>query len=353
MKRIAACITPHGFGHATRTIAVLEALQSRHPSLEIVLFTTAPKHLFEESLKNITFHRVATDVGIVQHDALRNNIPGTITALDIMLQSSQKPVDQLAKAMNGCDAVICDISPMGILAADIAKIPSILIENFTWGWIYQNFVPEHPDLFRSIKTLSEIYGMVDYHIQVTPVCKPISTAQTVPPVFRKRRLPTADIRKSLDLRDQQLIVISMGGIDFNMPAWHQIRNHSNNYYILAGQPSTQTISDNCLALGRTSQYYHPDIVAAADLVICKSGYSTTAECYQAGTRICCITRPDFAESQILEKYIQNQMKGTLLSVDDFIQGRWIARLPEILAHPRQPPVYENGADTIAKMLLSI
>lgn len=353
MNRIAACITPHGFGHATRTIAVLEALQSYCPALEIVLITTAPKHLFEESLKNITLHPIITDIGIVQHDALSNNIPETIAALDTMLQTASKTAKTIAEAIKGSDVVICDISPLGILAAKEAKIPSILIENFTWDWIYKDFATEHPDIVRAITAISQIYEMTDYRIQVEPVCNPISAVQTVPPVFRERRLATRDIKDSLNVSDKELIIISMGGINFSIPEWQQVNDQVNYYFVLAGQSTTEKISDNCLALGRDSKYYHPDLIAAADLVICKSGYSTVAECYQGGTRICCIIRPDFAESKILEQFVCHRMKGTLLTENDFVAGRWIPRLPEMLTLPGKQPAKDNGADHIARILLTI
>ena len=43
-------------------------------------------------------------------------------------------VDQL-----NCLLVICDIAPLGISIAKEAGIPSVLVENFTWDWIYEQY----------------------------------------------------------------------------------------------------------------------------------------------------------------------------------------------------------------------
>jgi len=32
---------------------------------------------------------------------------------------------------------ICEIAPMGILVAKETRVPAILVDNFTWDWIYQ------------------------------------------------------------------------------------------------------------------------------------------------------------------------------------------------------------------------
>ena len=65
--RIGACISGHGFGHATRTIAVLQAL-GRRLNIEVVLVTTAPAELFAESLTMpYRIHGHTVDVGLMQH----------------------------------------------------------------------------------------------------------------------------------------------------------------------------------------------------------------------------------------------------------------------------------------------
>ncbi len=353
MKRIAAFITPHGFGHTTRCIAVLETLQRRFPDLAIEVFTTAPEHLFRESLTNYTFHKVITDVGLVQHDALNSDIPATIAALNNLLPFPSGQVRQLADSISGCSCVLCDIAPLGIVVAQRAGIPSVLIENFTWDWIYQPSIAAYPELERHAKSLALIYAQATVHIQADPVCTPNAKAISCPSVFRKNRESRQNIRKKLDIGKRKLILISLGGLDFTLPHWQQLHSFTDCLFVLAGQPERKTITANCLALTHKCNFYHPDLITAADLVVFKCGYSTVAECLQAGARTACISRPEFIESATLAAFVKTRLGGTILNEHTFLNGRWLAQLPEMLATPLPPPARENGADRIADILLSM
>jgi UDP:flavonoid glycosyltransferase YjiC (YdhE family) len=353
MKHIAAFITPHGFGHATRAIAVLAALQQRYPGLGIELFTTVPEHIFQESLYNFTLHPVQVDVGIIQQDALHNDISATITALDQLFSFSEADIEDLKLKLNGCCAVLCDIAPLGIIAAAAAGIPSVLVENFTWDWIYQPFLTQYPPLCQYVEKFARIYCQADYHIQCTPVCSPVESSLHCKPISRLPALSAKSVLNRLGAGNRKIILISLGGIDFTLPRWRQIDALTEYLFILAGQPENIRISENCLALSTNSGYYHPDIIQAADLVICKSGYSTTVECLHAGTRIASICRPAFAESAVLADFIQNSMHGTLLTEEVFRSGQWISNIPEMLSRPRPTLVGPNGAEQVADLLQSL
>ena len=48
--RIAYFISPHGYGHAARASAVMDAIHDISPSLRFEIFTTVPQWFFEQSL---------------------------------------------------------------------------------------------------------------------------------------------------------------------------------------------------------------------------------------------------------------------------------------------------------------
>jgi len=58
----------------------------------------------------------------------------------------------------GCLLVVSDISPMGLLVAETAEIPSILIENFTWDWIYQGYPTYQQEFSALIEELQQRYA---------------------------------------------------------------------------------------------------------------------------------------------------------------------------------------------------
>lgn len=353
VQRIGAFITPHGFGHATRTIAVLEALQHRIPDLAIEICTTVSGQLFAESLDNLTIHRLIPDIGLIQKDALRIDLAATARALDGLLPFADNQINRLADTLSGCNAILCDIAPLGILVAERAGIPSVLVENFTWDWIYQPYIAKCPELEPHARALAEIYNRATLHIQVEPVCNALPGRINCPTVFRRTRNSPENIRRHLGAGQKKIVVISLGGINFQMPGWQQMHSHKDCFFVLAGQPEHRLLTPNSLAISRHSAIYHPDLIGAAELVVFKSGYSTVAECLQTGTRAVCITRPSFAESKVLARFVENRLEGTLLLEEEFLAGTWIDNLPQILSRPRPLPATINGAECIAEQLITL
>ena len=71
-RRLAYYITPHGFGHAIRSIEVVSQLLLRAPELEIVIVSTIPQFLLDQKLKrSLSVRARQLDIGLVQQDSLR------------------------------------------------------------------------------------------------------------------------------------------------------------------------------------------------------------------------------------------------------------------------------------------
>ena len=144
---LACFISPHGFGHAARCCAIVEGVALREPDLHVEIFTLVPEWFLRESL-SIPFglHHVETDIGLRQLSALEADLDETVSALRTFLAFDRPETEALAStvAEMGCRAVLCDISPLGIEVARRAGVPSVLIENFTWDWIYEGFADTSP-----------------------------------------------------------------------------------------------------------------------------------------------------------------------------------------------------------------
>ncbi len=352
MKKIACFITPHGFGHATRMAAVLEALQRQIPDLYPQLFTTVPESLFAETLENFGYFPVHCDIGLIQKDGMSADIPATITRLQESLPFADALVKELAMQIKGCSLVLCDISPLGIAVAREAGIPSVLIENFTWDWIYRAYLSRYPDLLPAIEYLAGQYKQADMHICTEPVCQPDQEAFYCGPIFRRIRQQGKEVRKKLDCGDKKLVLITMGGIDLALPFVHQLPTFTDTVFILAGQDRNHRLADNVLLLSRSSDFYHPDLINGVDCVVCKSGYSTVAECFQAGVPVVTVGRATFPESPILEEFCASRLGGESLSQEEFFSGSWLSGLETLFSKQRTAPARQNGADSIAEYLYS-
>ena len=194
MVEIACFISPHGYGHATRTIAILEALQSLQPQLHIHLVTTVPQALFDKTSLTFSYHPFITDVGLIQQDGFTIDLPGTIAALRQFLPFQTETVQQLQDICSASNLILADISVLGIHVAKQCRVPSVIVENFTWDWIYAHF-NKTPELLSYARVFKQLYAQADYRIQAEPVCLELPGSFRCHPVARAASSDPARLKK--------------------------------------------------------------------------------------------------------------------------------------------------------------
>lgn len=345
-------VSAHGFGHATRTIAVLSALHELIADLQVRLFTTVPESLFKTCSFPYTYHRITTDVGLVQNSALTTELQATTEQLGRFIPLSDKSIQKCTGLCRHCQLIICDISILGIVVAKQVGVPSLLMENFTWDWIYEHLATDEPALRPYVDYFSQRYNEADYRIQTEPLCNPAAHNLTCPPIARRTILAPADLADLLDMQNRLLILITMGGIPLELPFLDLLNHYPEYLFVLAGQPNDRTYRNNIMLLSHRTPFHHPDLINAADLLICKSGYSTIAECAQTNTPICCVKRTGFAESTVLEAWITERMNGTILDPELFFNGSWLKQLPVLISKKRLPEPH-NGDHQAAAFISAL
>jgi hypothetical protein len=332
----------------------MAALLDLDPALAFDIFTETPRWFFEDSLEDhFSFHSLLTDIGLVQESPLRVNLKETLHRLNHFFPFSPSRIAELASHLrkSGFSLVLCDIAPMGIIAAKEAGIPSVLVENFTWDWIYEAYVKEMIGLIPHIHYLKTLFAMADVHIQAEPLCERRPVDLTTPPVSRKPRKPPGEIRKALSVpADAKAVLITMGGISANYPLLSDLEKRDDVYFIIPGASGDVRAYRNLILLPHRSRFFHPDLVQASDAVIGKVGYSTLAEVFHAGVPFGYIVRLDFRESSSLASFIQEEMEGICIQEEDFNSAAWVAHLDDLLALPRSIPSVPNGASEIARFL---
>ncbi|RME73705.1 MAG: hypothetical protein D6784_11500 [Chloroflexi bacterium] len=235
------------------------------------------------------------------------------------------------------------------------------MENFTWDWIYEGYLPlvETPALAdrlrRHIAGLRDWFQQTDYHIQTEPVCAAAERAHlTVPPVSRGVRTPRAEIRQRLDIpAGVPAVLVTMGGTAWAYDFLTRLAVQPEVCFVIPGVEEALPAAGNVRLLPRQSGFYHPDLVNAVDAVVGKVGYSTVAEVYQAGVPMGYIARAQFRESPVLVQYIDRRMAGLPIDEAAFRAGRWLDRLPALLALPRRREAAVGGAEQIARFVLSV
>jgi UDP:flavonoid glycosyltransferase YjiC (YdhE family) len=357
MTRIAYFITPHGFGHAARSTAIMDAVSKIVPSISFHIFTTVPEWFFEDSLSNqFEYHECLTDIGLIQKTPFSHNLKETIEALDRFIPFNPALISNTAGLLKqlACQMVICDISPLGIAIATKAGIPSVLIENFTWDWIYEDFIPADARIRRYVDLFREIYRGVDYHIQTSPVCNPKSVDMTTGPISRETRLSCVQVRDKLGIsQEKKMVLVTTGGIREKYRFLENLTADQEICFVIPGASESPDRYDNLILLPHRFGFIHSDLVNAADVVVGKAGYSTIAEVYQAGVPFGYVLRSNFPETGKLVAFIEREMKGLHIGDEEFKVGKWLPKVYRLLDLPRILRENRNASHQVASMIRDI
>jgi hypothetical protein len=356
-RRIAFFVSPHGYGHAARASAVMAAVQHLAPSIRFEIFTQVPAWFFRASLNQpFGYHAWLTDIGLAQKNSLVEDMLETIDRLDSFLPFDSQHLTDLARQLDrlDCELVLCDISPMGIAAAHRTGLRAVLIENFTWDWIYEGYPDYRDQLNRHIGIMRQLFESADFHIQTEPICNVQPADLSTPPVSRAIRSTAGRIRAELNVPEQAtMVLLTMGGAGWDHGPVKGAGDGDNTFIVVSGSDNATERHGNVITLARNSGIFHPDLVNACDGVIGKTGYSTLAEVYQAGIPFGYINRPGFRESPVIAAYIDANMHGLPLTEAQLQNGDWFLKLQELLSLPRIRRKNDNGANHVAKFICNL
>ena len=353
---IACFITPHGYGHAARAAAILSAIHKQVENCRFDLYTTVPAWFFSDSLACPFFlDAVKTDIGLVQRTPLAEDLTATAQGLDGWYPLDAGMVGRLAETLvrRQTRLVICDIAPLGIAVARAAKIPSVLVENFTWDWIYRGYPDFRQRFGRHIDYLSDLFEQADARIRARPICGDAVGHLTVDPVSRPPRRSGAAVRQQMGVAPEEtLVLVSLGGTPLGegLLGFRQIPSGvrivvPTNGAAPAGCPGLQVVAHDA--------FYHPDLIGACDAVIGKTGYSTLAEVFHAGVPFGYVGRGGFRESAVLEAFARDAMGAQAVTEADLKSGAWIEAIPALAASRREPAAPTNGAAAAAAFIASL
>ncbi|MFP6855039.1 MAG: hypothetical protein VB980_04585 [Opitutales bacterium] len=352
---VAFFVSSHGFGHAGRVCAVASALSAIHRDIKFGFFTETPAWFFEDALGDASLHRPCqTDVGLSQDTPFQHDVAKTLDELSAFFPFQEERVSRLAGELSaaGCRLVVCDVSALGIEVAHACGLPAVLLENFTWDWVYEDFLEKEPRFEPFVRGLRETYQKADHHIQTEPVCLPSPEACVVPPISRSFRSTRRETRRELGVpEDAKLGLLTTGGIRGEMSCLKQLQSTSETWFVAPGACSEGIVKQgNLIQLAHRSGFHHPDLAAASDFFVGKAGYGTIAEARASGASFAYVLRDNFRESVCLRKYLAKEEMGFEISEEQFHSAVWLERLDELLATSDGLQPMESGAGQAAAVV---
>ncbi|HEY6000061.1 MAG TPA: hypothetical protein VI078_12295, partial [bacterium] len=173
------------------------------------------------------------------------------------------------------------------------------------------------------------------------------------PVGRSPRAGRAATRAALGVPARRpLVLVTMGGVPHGGFALMPLLAQPQVQFVLAGGGPARQRIDNVVVLPHRSGLYHPDLVAAADGVVGKLGYSTLAEATRAGVPYGFIPRAGFRESPVLARWVTERARGLRIPPQALASGAWVRRVPELLALGRTSERLTDGAAEAADAILA-
>jgi uncharacterized protein (TIGR00661 family) len=347
-------VSSHGYGHASRACAVIDKLYTKG-DINLSIFTQTPEWFFQNSLSfPFEYIEMQTDVGLIQADPFTEDIEKTTIALEKFFPFSDNKYDEFLSSISkrNLDLILSDISPLGLWVADKLGVPSILIENFTWDWIYDYYLNHYTQLGGYISILRNIYQLPKLHFTCEPYCIRPKNSIIVSPVFREIRTSKREIRNQLGLNEKDfLVLITMGGIP--------IDHHEDNFFLNTGNikflfpinnVETKLDNENFIFLPHNHPYFHPDLVNASDIVIGKLGYSTVTEVHSLTKPFLFIGRKNFRESNVLENFVREKMVSDEIELNQLFSSNTVEKIQNLIAISKSKKQPINGADQIANVI---
>lgn len=348
-------ITGHGLGHATRMIAVMQALREAGAALRLFARTSAPRAFFAAHLgEDVTVAPGAVDVGTVQHDSLRLDKRASLLAYSAFLAERPDRVAGEARWLQevGAVLVVGDIPPLAFEAAAAAGVPGIAITNFSWDWIYASYVEEEPAFAPLLRQIREAYARAALLLRL-PLHGDLSAfpvVRDIPLIARRVPRDRPAVRAALGLSEEEpLVVLSFGGFDLYGIDFGRLGALGD--YRFAVSREVVGAPPNVLGIPQTL-LRHDELVAAADAVITKPGYGIVSECLAHRIPVVYTSRGEFAEYGPLVEGLHRYTAATFISNEDLLAGRWEPALRTVIGAPLPGERLEpTGAAVAARILL--
>ncbi|CAA6671179.1 unnamed protein product [Spirodela intermedia] len=347
-------VTGHGFGHATRVVEVARHLIAAGHVVHIV--TGAPDFVFTSEIRSPNLHirKVLLDCGSVQADAL------TVDRLASLEKYSQTAVLPRAsilasevkwlKSINA-DLVVSDVVPIACRAASDAGIRSVCVTNFSWDFIYAEYVMDAGRHHRSIVwQIAEDYSHCEFLIRLPGYC-PMPAFRDVidvPLVVRRLHKSRPQVREELGIEENvKLLIFNFGG----QPSGWKLKQEwlpDGWICLVCGASENQELPPNFIKLAK--DVYTPDLMAACDCMLGKIGYGNVSEALAYNLPFVFVRRDYFNEEPFLRNMLECYQCGVEMIRRDFLTGHWKPYLERAIS---LEPCYDgtiNGGEVASCIL---
>jgi L-arabinokinase len=351
-------VTGHGFGHATRTRALIAALRARlGPDLAIHVRSDAPHWIFTDRDPDVTCSAAAIDPGVLQPNGLDLDLPRTLAAQEAFVAGWDERVTEEAAFVRGHRAtlVVGDVPPLAFAAARAAGVPAVAVANFSWDWIFAAWADREPRFGAIAARYRRAYAEAEtlFRLPLHGDLAAFASTVDVPLLVNRSSRDRAACRADLGLAaadSRRVVLVSFGGLGPGTVAVSEPEDLAGYVFVGMGAPPPG-FRGAWIELPAPSRAPHEDLVSACDAVLGKPGYSSVAEALAHRRRFLALPRDDFREAAVLQEGLERLGCARVMPREDFAAGRWRAHLDALFDSPASfAEIRCDGAEVIADAL---
>jgi L-arabinokinase len=353
-SKIVYYISGHGFGHAVRSIQIINELIDL--GCQIWIKTTAPEFLFREGLSQpVKLEFQSFDVGLYQLDNIRFDLEKTKERVKDLLNSAETLIakEQQFLLAEGISGVVCDIPFIPLTAAARIGLPAIGISNFSWDWIYSFFGQKDPDWNPLVETINRYYQAGDLFLRLPFYGETDNFRQVedIPLVARHSHKSKEDIRQILGLpKDRKIGLIGYSQVDLKEKAIGRVERLATKYLFL----TNSLLNWKAFVFKRVESTVvsYLDMIRVADFVITKPGYGIVSDCLAHGTPMIYSNGGMSPEYPILVEGIKQHLSCCYMPKKELYSGNWGPYLEKLTKQTRlYPRVKTNGAQVAGRRIV--
>lgn len=360
-KTIAYYISDYGFGHATRSLAVIRRLCCRS-GIRIIICNAFAYEFLNQSLADliglgkVSIRKVSNDIGYVlkpqslvpDRNALKIKYTSFISDLHSTIQREVKFLRN-----HRVDLVIGDIPPVPFKAAQMLLVPSIGISNFTWATAYEDLLTG-----LELQPLRDCYSCMDYFFALAGSKEPLwgKKGNRSFGFFSRRpeREAVMKIRKAVNpLGSKTIVFFGLGmKIDTENLASYRLWHSKNCVFLVSSNTKIKGSDIHQIPANDTeSQNY----VAASDIILTKPGWGTVAEAVSYNKFLILVTRDQMPEDTHTIQVLQNDGGCELVGWENMKNFEITADLLKKLESQKRPLIAksEDVLTVLAEAICSI
>lgn len=359
MKIIAYYITGYGYGHASRSIAIIRRLLNHDAGIKIHICSSFPTPFLQASLNNyqdrLSFRNDYAEFEyVLRPNSMEPDTEKIRKEYRQFMNQSHSIIERerMFLLLYQVELVLTDICVFPIPAARQAGIPVIGVSNFTWYTAYSKLMSKE-----ELHPIYDMYRLLDGFVALAGANEPPWGRHLNKEIgFFNRETSTKEIRRIRERidpnGDKYIVFVGMG---------MKVSHEDCQAWRLWDDPNVRFIVSSHLEINKENVYRIPshvietqNYIAAADAVVTKAGWGIISEAVACGTQLILTERSGMQEDDNTLGYLHRYHEFSTVPWESLEQFSFSA-LPLHTSSPQETDIskgkYGSSLDELSTWIV--